>query len=281
MIYTEDKFRPSPQYPTYPPYHKGDYLEDYFYKRFQQENPEVSRDYIGISWTTLYCDNKRSGLQDYLNTLPTDGKYFTVSQHDDAPMERLPKDTLCFSAGGNIRNANTIPIPLICSKLNYNIEIPEEKPLMASFVGSGTHPIRMMMFESCKNNQNIFMQIKGWTPKVSDNDFELFLKVTANSKFCLCPRGYGLNSFRLYESMQLGAIPVIITDIPYLPWQDELDWSEFSVLILPHQINSIPEILHSYSDEKIKQMRNKLTDLHESHFTLGGLYTNIIKRLDK
>lgn len=279
MIYTEDKFRPLPQYPTYPPYHKGEYLEDYFYKKFQEENPKVSRNYIGISWTTLYCDNKRNGLQDYLNTLPRDGKYFTVSQHDDAPIENLPTDTLCFSAGGNIRNTNTIPIPLVCSRLNQNIDIPEEKPLLASFVGSGTHPIRIKMFESCKNDGDIFMQIKGWNPKVDENDFNTFLKATVNSKFCLCPRGYGLNSFRLYEAMQLGSIPVIITNIPYLPWKDELDWSEFSVLVLPDQIDSIPQILRNYSDEKIKQMKNKITQFYESYFTLEGVFNQILRRL--
>ena len=34
MIYTEDRFRIKPNYPTYPPYHIGDYLEDYFYNKF-------------------------------------------------------------------------------------------------------------------------------------------------------------------------------------------------------------------------------------------------------
>ena len=33
-----------------------------------------------------------------------------------------------------------------------------------------------------------------------------------DSLFSLCPRGYGPTSFRLYESIQLGSIPVYIAE---------------------------------------------------------------------
>lgn len=279
MIYSQEQFRPAPEYPVYPPYHQGDYLEDYFYNRFAKENPQCSREYIGISWTTLYCDNKRQGLQQYLNTLPGDQKYFTVSQHDDAPLEQLPADTLCFSAGGNIRGGNIIPIPLVCSKLP--VQLPEKLPrnILASFVGSNTHPIRMKLFEACRNINNISFYMKGWTPSVGRAELETFVNVTANSKFALCPRGYGLNSFRLYEAMQLQTIPVIITDEYYLPWEDELNWQEFSVLVEEDQIPYIPEILEAFSDEYLENMRNKIKEVYDSHFSLDGMYNNILKRI--
>lgn len=279
MIYSEDRFRPSPQYPVYPPYHVGEYLEDYFYKKFVSESPDVSRDYIGISWTTLYCDNKRQGLQEFLKTLPPTGKYFTVSQHDDAPSESLPEDTLCFSAGGNVQGSNIIPIPLVCSPLP--VELPEnlERPLLASFVGSATHPIRIQMAETCKHKDNIEIYMKGWTPSVSINQLETFVNVTASSKFSLCPRGYGLNSFRLYEAMQLETIPVVITDNFYLPWQDELNWEEFAVLISEQDIPHMIDILSAYSDEQILKMRSKIKEVWNPYFSLDGMYNNIIKRL--
>lgn len=278
MIYSEERFRPNPEYPIYPPYHVGDYLEDYFYKRFVFEKPQTNRDYIGVSWTTLYCDNKRRGLQEFLNSLPKDGKYFTISQHDDAPIENLPPDTLCFSAGGNVQRSNIIPIPLVCSQLPNTQEV-KDRPILASFIGSATHPIRIKMAEVCKPSEHIFMYLKNWNPIVHKNEFASFIDYTTNSKFCLCPRGYGLNSFRLYESLQLGAIPVIITDKLYLPWQDELNWKEFSVLIDEENIDNIESILMSYSDEKILEMKNKGRSLWDSHFSLSGVYENIVKRL--
>lgn len=279
MIYSKAEFRPNPQYPVYPPYHRGEYLEDYFYSRFVSELPSVDRDYIGISWTTLYCDNKRHGLQQYLNEIPKHRKCFTVSQHDDAPQEQLPSDTLCFSAGGNVQGANIIPIPLICSPLP--VQVPEniDRKVLASFVGSATHPIRIQMAESCKSSKNIVIYMKGWTPSVSQNEFETFVNLTANSKFCLCPRGYGLNSFRLYEAMQLGSIPVVITNNFYLPWEDELDWSKFAVLVSEDQIPHLEDILTGYSEEQITSMRVEGKRLWEEYFSMNGLYKNILKRI--
>lgn len=279
MIYSHQSLRPLPEYPVYPPYHVGDYLEDYFYRRFSTEVEQSSRDYIGVSWTTLYCDNKRQGLQQFLNTIPREGKYFTVSQHDDAPQEILPDDTICFSAGGNIQGPNIVPIPLICSRLQ--VEVPEnhERKLLASFVGSATHPIRIQMAQSCQTSKEMKLYIKNWTPSVNQNEFDTFINLTANSIFCLCPRGYGLNSFRLYEAMQLGSIPVIITNHFYLPWHDELDWNQFSVLISEESLPNIESILKSYSNDQIENMRKKIKEVYPKYFTLDGMYKNILRRI--
>lgn len=279
MIFSHENLRPLPEYPVYPPYHVGEYMEDYFYKRFINETPDITRDFIGISWTTLYCDNKRRYLQSFLNSLPRDGKYFTILQHDDAPQEYLPTDTICFSAGGNVIRHGIVPIPLLCSRIITKSLGYTDRPILASFVGSTTHPIRNRMTQSCLNDKDIVINIKGWTPIVQQDQFVAFVELGNKSIFSLCPRGYGANSFRIYEVMQLGSIPVIITDRPYLPWTDELDWTEFSVLITEDQIPNIPTILRSYSSEKINQMRNKIADVYPKYFTMGGMYDNIIKRI--
>jgi hypothetical protein len=279
MIFTHESLTPEPQYPTYPPYHKGPYLEDYFRERFISESPDVGRDYIGISWTTLYCDNKYHHIQAFLDSLPRDRKYFTVSQHDDAPAHRLPPDTLCFSAGGNVRGANIIPIPLICSPLPVEIVADGERPILASFIGSNTHRVRQKITETYKDSEHIRIFMKGWTPSVSDNDFLVFTDMTKNSKFCICPRGYGLNSFRLYEAMQLGAIPIIVTDEFYLPWADEIKWCEFSELVSEDMIYHIEKLVLSYSKEQIQIKQNRIKELYPKYFSMDGMYQNIIKRL--
>jgi len=278
MIFTRDDLRPVPSYPTYPPYHVGPYLEDYFINRFTGDSPNCNRDFIAVSWTTLYCEGKTNGLQDFLNSLPRDRKYFTVSQHDDAPAHVLPSNTLCFSAGGNVRGTNIIPIPLICSELPV-VKQHTNKTILASFVGSNTHRIRMKIFEKYKTSNNIIVHMKGWTPSVSHDDFTTFVDLTIKSTFCICPRGYGLNSFRLYEAMQLGCIPVIVTDELYLPWSDELDWNTFAVIVHENLINNLEEILQSYSNELILKMQNKLQEIYPKYFNMNGMYNNIIERL--
>ena len=278
MIYTREDLRPTPTYPTYPPYHKGAYLEDYFYNKFIKDNPEVNRDYIAISWTTLYCENKDKNIQSFLDSLDQSKQYFTVLQHDDAPRHRLPPNTICFSAGGNVQGNNIIPIPLICSKLditNKNLK----KETVASFVGSLTHPIRLKMATVLSNDKNYQIWLKHWSPSIDKNEFELFLDCAAKSKFLLCPRGYGLNSFRLYESFQIGCVPVIITDNPYLPWTDEINWNDFSILITEKDIPNIKNILENIGDEHYQKLLKNGQLLYFDYFSMDGLYNNIIKRL--
>ena len=141
------KFRPAPEYPVYPPYHEGAYLEDYFSDWFYSNNIETERKYIPVSWTTCYIDKKTEGLQESLDKLDRNGKYFTVSQYDDGISETLPPDTLQFNAGGN---SGGIPIPLICSQMPIPAIDHKNKTILASFVGSMTHPIRHEMHKATK-----------------------------------------------------------------------------------------------------------------------------------
>lgn len=291
LIYRDSEFCPPSNYPIYPPYASGAYLEDYFTMRYRSEflESDFTRKLIQVIWTPYYIDrsiNKDSKidqsetLQVYLDSLPRNEKYFIVCQHDDAPLHRLPEDTIIFSAGGNHSSQNVVPIPLVVSKIPKNI-VPdfENRDIFVSFIGSETHPIRGAAIRSIENKNRVVVNSRGWTNNVPQGDLERFVEVTKRSEFCLCPRGYGKTSFRMYEAMQLGAIPVYVSDSHYLPWTDELDWSEFCVLIDEADVANTYEILKSISEEKKQAMREKLIEVYDKYFTLNGVYDNIIKRV--
>ena len=84
----------------------------------------------------------------------------------------------------------------------------------------------------------------------------------------------------MYEAFQLGAIPVYISDVHYLPWTDELDWSQFAVLIKPEQIPDLKRILLSYSPEQIAQMQTTAQQVYHKYFTLEGVCGQIHKRVN-
>ena len=121
MIVDFKELRIPYEHPTYPPYHEGYYMEEYFYRYYLKNKKEFDKTgftLIPIFWTNVYImehkgANKRRLIQPFLNALPA-GKYFSVSQHDDAVQEQLPEGTLSFEGGGN---GNGIPLPLICSKI--------------------------------------------------------------------------------------------------------------------------------------------------------------------
>jgi hypothetical protein len=275
-----DKFsgyRPEPTYPVYPPYHTGEYLEDYFMKRFMEDPDGFERYFIPVGWTTSYIEDKTGGLQDLLNQLDPDKKYFTVAQHDDAIREKLPPDTISFNAGGN---GGGIPIPLICSPIPSEIALEQKTSIFASFVGSITHSARANMMISLQDKTGYRLATRRWTDSVPQSDQDAFMDITSKSAFCLCPRGYGKSSFRLYEAMQLGAIPVYIYDTPWLPFTDELKWNEFSVLVHIDHIFDLDNILKEYGSNPahMLNMKNRMREVWESHFSMEGLFNQIKKR---
>jgi hypothetical protein len=277
--------------PPYPSYHEGNDLESYFIQYYFDnisEFKKIDRKFIPVKWTAIYNQyrNLLDDLQSDLNQLNPNEKYFTVSQHDDAPYQKLPSDTLNFSAGGNI--PNTTPIPLICSPIKHNKKIT--KDIYCSFVGSVSqnmggiseisHNLRMKMLEVLVSDSKYVLKPKHWSPEINKNRQDLFLEMTARSRFCLCPRGYGSTSFRLYEAMQLESIPVYIYwNSPFLPFQNEINWDDICILINFDDIYNIDKILSKVSDERYKEMIKKTKEIYPKYFTLEGMCVNILKTL--
>jgi hypothetical protein len=90
--------------------------------------------------------------------------------------------------------------------------------------------------------------------------YNLFL---LRSRFSLCPSGSGPNSIRLWESLALGSIPVLLADTLDLP-KHEL-WKKAIVFMPEKDIDNIVEILSNISEEKEKEMRMNCLKLY-NHF---------------
>jgi hypothetical protein len=237
-----EKFRPPYLGAAYPPYHKGMYLEEYFFHQFLNAGKVSDKILIPIFWTNCYLSGTTDGLQELLNSLDPEREYFCVSQHDDAIKEKLPPKTIHFNAGGNITGHNVIPIPLVCSRIPNNYT-DVKKTTFCSFVGSNTHPIRKKMIEELSGKSGFEIYAKEWSPQVKSEDQSKFLSKTAESMFSLCPRGYGASSFRTYEALQLGAVPVIIYDHDWRPFKQRVNWDNFSVHCHYSRIKELPDAL--------------------------------------
>ena len=117
------------------------------------------------------------------------------------------------------------------------------------------------------------------TPSVPMENFLKFKDITERSVFCLCPRGYGKSSFRLYEAMQLGSVPVYISDNHYLPWTDELDWTKLAILIKDKDLSDIDNILSTITLEQINTIRNYTRKVYNQYFTLEAVCNQIERRI--
>ena len=284
MIADFKNLRPPYVAHTYPPYHVGDYLEEYFYKFYKTNKEAFDKTgyvYIPIFWTNAYhAGIPQSTIQSYIDILPQ-GRYFTVSQHDDAVREKLPEGALSFEAGGN---KNGIPIPLICSPLDGSLIKDVDKDIFCSFVGSISHnaTCRVKLYELYSNNSDYYFTLaRLWTSQIPDDKFNEFITVTQRSEFALCPRGYGKQSFRIYEVMQLNSIPVVVYNDDWFPFSDTIDWSTFSVCVHEKDISQLNDILKSYTSEQKVELLNNGAKIYKEYFTLEKTCNYILNFLHK
>jgi hypothetical protein len=286
MILDFKALRPLPQYPAYPPYHNGLYIEEYFYN-FYKENKKkfdiINKTLIPIFWTNLYIHNTSNEIiQYFVDQLPSDRDYFTVSQFDDGIQQKLPPDTINFVAGGNMKG---IPIPLICSPIPLHYIKPVEKDILCSFVGTfidtDRYVCRKKLYEFFSIDSDFYFTDKRmWDRIVPQERLLEFFNITQRSRFTLCPRGYGLQSFRLYEVLQLNSIPVFVYDKPFFPFNDFIDWNEFCVLIHMDEIPNLKNIITKISEDRQQQMLIKGREIYNQYFTMEGMSKHILKTLE-
>lgn len=291
---------------NYPPYCDiNDYFEEFFHKNFfikiNNENKTYKMIYIPIKWTYVlktFTILQLRELQKKIDNLSKEYLYFTVCMHHNAPIHRLPKFTKNFSSGyccdknmyngkvfteENINLRENIPIPLIVKNKIFNNNISNiNKKYLASFLGSDSHMIRETLTNKYINNNKFFIKLKH-NPNMENNmdDVNLFIEKSIESYFVLCPRGWSPTSYRLYETMQLNCVPVYISDIFWLPYENEINWNNMCVFIKPDQLNNLENTLEEElkSGNYIKKL-DYLNQIYNKYFTFENMFNKIIDNIN-
>lgn len=138
---------------------------------------------------------------------------------------------------------------------NYTPNFNSDRKYLASFTGTTrTHPLRNKLFQMGLTNVHLrdTGTLRAWEMSESAKiDYEQeYLNIMSNSYFTLCPRGVGPSTYRLYESMQAGIAPVIISD-DFVPDPD-LPWNEFAIFIKEDRLFELEHVLKSYAESAIK-----------------------------
>lgn len=252
---------------TYPPFKEGHYLEEAVFYKSQLDGKKTDhqgRLYIPAFWTNFQIeswfshkkDEMQCSLDRFIANHPNEKGYFTVVQHDDGPMLRLPGNTIIYGAcSGNI------PIALVYEDLSHklssqNPDFFENKSILCSFVGTFTHPVRKTFYDYYHNNPNFYFSCDhSWSPRVNESKQQRYIDISRQSKFVAAPRGYGRSSFRFFEIYKLGAIPIYIwDDIEWLPYKDVIDYSKICISIHINDISSLENRLLTITPEQYNEM---------------------------
>jgi exostosin family protein len=58
-----------------------------------------------------------------------------------------------------------------------------------------------------------------------------YVELLRTSRFALAPAGFGVNSFRFFEALSLGVPPVLVSEDCALPFEDDVDYARFSIIV--------------------------------------------------
>ena len=104
-----------------------------------------------------------------------------------------------------------------------------------------------------------------------------FLNEVSLSRFTFCPRGNGSSSFRLFESLEVGSVPIVTGMIDY-PFIDEVDWDSFS--IRGESIEDLPILIEkskNLTEKEYEVMRQNGIDFWEQYCRLDNYHEWVIK----
>ena len=226
-------------------------------KRYQMAEAPERADII------VYFEPNQYKGQDYARTLLSEkliqdypNKCFVVN-YDDGPIGFLPglyvgmprskMDCSRFKSGTYMGQYNIL-CPVIAEKRDS--VAPQ---LLFSFRGSTSAEVRKRIFAANFPDKDIaIQQTFAWFNHTEEEKRE-YLQEMLNSKFVLCPRGLSTVSIRLFETMELGRVPVILSDEWVEP--DGPSWPECSIRVSESKISELPAILRSYEPQAAEMGR--------------------------
>lgn len=105
---------------------------------------------------------------------------------------------------------------------------------------------------------------------------ESYLLELAKCKFAFTPRGTGSNSFRLYESLMVGTVP-ISTDVIEYPYEDEVKWDNFSIR---GSMDNIEDLIKCSRNIDYESFREKGINFWENYVKMDVMYNKLVETIN-
>ncbi len=114
----------------------------------------------------------------------------------------------------------------------------------------------------------------------SNEEYKLsFVRNIINSDYGLCARGFGNYSYRLYEVLSAGRIPLFVNTDCIMPFEGLVDWNNHLLEVNERDIDSIDKILVDYHNsihpDDFLSMQVKNRKLWEDYLTFKGFINKL------
>lgn len=200
----------------------------------------------------------------------------------DRPWDLLPGLYTCVPAN-TINPVRQQTFPYLSTPNQYISDVYQhtgERGYLYSFIGAMSHKCRKRVMQL--TGERVFLQntsdFNVWN--TSEEELESrakkYAEVLSNSHYVLCPRGIGTSSIRLFETMEAGRSPVVISD-QWVPPQ-ETNWN-FAVRVEQKKIHTIPALLASLENEAI-QRGEAARDAWLEHYAQARLFNTFADAIE-
>lgn len=115
-----------------------------------------------------------------------------------------------------------------------------------------------------------------WSPELPKfKSKREYIKNMTNNKYIFCMRGNGNFSYRFYETLCFGRVPILINTDTVLPLENKIDWEKHIIFINVEDLHKLPFILETKNFDLLAN-RN----LWNEYFSPQGFLKNINLYLD-
>ncbi|MED6180602.1 hypothetical protein PIB30_011638 [Stylosanthes scabra] len=218
--------------------------------------------------------NLRRFLKDYTDSISAKYPYFNrtggadhflVACHDWAPYETRHHMEYCIKAlcnsdvtqGFKIGRDVALPETYVRSVKNPQRDLggkpPHQRHVLAFYAGNMHGYLRQILLKHWKD-KDPDMKIFGPMPHGVASKMS-YMQHMKSSKYCICPKGYEVNSPRVVEAIFYECVPVIISDNFVPPFFEVLDWDAFSLILAEKDIPNLKNILVSVPEEKYVKLQ--------------------------
>ena len=106
-----------------------------------------------------------------------------------------------------------------------------------------------------------------------------------NTLFTLCDRGYGNYSYRFYETMMMGRIPIIIDTDCVFPFEDKININEIGLVLKSTEIKDKESFIGSIekyyqeNKERLEEIQSNNRKIWEEYYSAEGFVENLLRNI--
>jgi hypothetical protein len=213
-------------------------------------------------------------------------QYFSRSSISYRKKQEKPVIGFCGQAGGGFAKY-ALDIARTCYRnCRYYVGLDWNEPQTISS-SAYVRNFAMKLLENEPRLNTVFVRRKkyraGQTKSGGMNRSTLeFYRNIENSDYTLCIRGGGNFSARLYETMSMGRIPILIDTDCILPWDDVLCWNDLLVYVRMSDIEELPQRIldfhSSLSESQFRQYQENARLTWLNYLSLPGFFATFLHR---